>query len=184
MTSTALSDWRRPLWLVLLIASSVAFTLGFACAVPFAAFAAIAATTLSRRDGLWLAFGLWLANQAIGFGFMNYPTDPITIAWGLALGIIAIVTTAAAYWIHDRMQHAEKSTRAIAAFAVAFVVYEGTLALLSLTPLGGKEDFVIGIVAYILALNVVAAVGLYAMHRIATAVGFVSATRGEAANAR
>lgn len=183
MTSTALSDWRRPFWLVLLIAASVAFTLGFACAVPFAAFAAIAATTLDRRDGLWLAVGLWLANQIVGFGFMGYPTDPMTIAWGLALGAVAVLTTFAAYWVCGKLPYAEAGTRGIVAFAAAFVVYEGTLALLSLTPLGGIENYTFGIVGYILVLNAVAAAGLYVLHRVATKVGFV-ADRAQVAAAR
>ena len=33
-------DWRHPLWLAFLVAASVAFSFGFACAVPFAAFGA------------------------------------------------------------------------------------------------------------------------------------------------
>jgi hypothetical protein len=32
--------WRRPIWIALLVAASIAFSLGFACATPFAAFAA------------------------------------------------------------------------------------------------------------------------------------------------
>jgi hypothetical protein len=173
MTSTALSDWRRPLWFVLLIAASVAFTLGFACAVPFAAFAAVAATTLNRRDGLWLAVGLWLTNQIVGFGLMGYPTDTMTLAWGAALGIVAVLTTTAAYMVNGRLVSASPMARIVAGFAAAFVVYEGALFLLSLSPLGGIEDFTLSIVAYILALNAVALVGLYALHRVAAAVGFV-----------
>lgn len=183
MTSTAPSDWRRPLWFVLLIAASVAFTLGFACAVPFAAFAAVSATTLSRRDGLWLAVGLWLANQAVGFGFMGYPTDLTTVTWGLALGAVAVVTTAAAYVVNDRLRTSGLAARIVAGFAVAFAVYEGALFLISLSPLGGVENYAPGIVAYILTLNAVALVGLYALHRVAAAIGVVQ-PMGSLATAR
>jgi hypothetical protein len=66
--SLALSTgWRRPLWIALLVAASVAFTLGFACATPLAAFAAIAALSMPRKDALLLIGLVWLANQAIGF---------------------------------------------------------------------------------------------------------------------
>ncbi len=41
------SAWRRPLWIAVLVVASAVFSLGFACAVPLAAFAAIAALTLS-----------------------------------------------------------------------------------------------------------------------------------------
>ena len=37
------ATWRHLLWLVVLVGASVAFSLGFACAVPLAAFAAAAA---------------------------------------------------------------------------------------------------------------------------------------------
>ena len=40
-----LSGWHRALWLALLVAASVAFTLGLACAVPFAGLGAAAAMT-------------------------------------------------------------------------------------------------------------------------------------------
>jgi hypothetical protein len=46
--------WRHLFWLTLLVGASVAFSLGLACAIPFAAFAAAAALTLSRRDALIL----------------------------------------------------------------------------------------------------------------------------------
>ena len=42
--------WRRPIWIALLVAASIAFTLGFACATPFAAFAAAASLTMNCRN--------------------------------------------------------------------------------------------------------------------------------------
>jgi hypothetical protein len=52
--SSASANWRRLVWLGLLISASVAFSLGLTCAAPFAAFAAAAALTLSRCDSLVL----------------------------------------------------------------------------------------------------------------------------------
>ena len=46
----------------MLVGASVAFTLGLACAVPLAAFAAAAALTLSRWDALVLVVAVWLAS--------------------------------------------------------------------------------------------------------------------------
>ena len=53
--------WRRAFWLGFLVAASVAFSFAFACATPFAAFAAAAAFTLPRRDAITLSMGVWLA---------------------------------------------------------------------------------------------------------------------------
>jgi hypothetical protein len=44
--SPASANWHRLLWLSLLISASAAFSLGLACATPFAAFAAAAAALL------------------------------------------------------------------------------------------------------------------------------------------
>ena len=51
---SAPAGWRHLFWLALLVGASIAFSLGLACAIPFAAFAAAAALTLSRRDALVL----------------------------------------------------------------------------------------------------------------------------------
>ena len=58
-------DWRRPIWIALLVIASIAFSLGFACATPFAAFAAAAALTMNRRDAMLLVGLVWLANQGV-----------------------------------------------------------------------------------------------------------------------
>ncbi|HEY1505455.1 MAG TPA: hypothetical protein VGF92_14200 [Stellaceae bacterium] len=64
---------RHVAWLAVLVAASVAFTFGFACAVPFAAFGAATALTLNTRDALLLTVALWLVNQIVGFGLIGYP---------------------------------------------------------------------------------------------------------------
>ena len=52
--SWASANWRRLVGCGLLMSAGVAFSLGLACATPFAAFAAAAALTLSRREALVL----------------------------------------------------------------------------------------------------------------------------------
>jgi hypothetical protein len=81
-----LTAGRRPLWIAVLVVASVVFSLGFACAVPIAAFAAIAALTLSRRDAFSLVGAVWLANQIAGFAVHHYPVTASTLAWGAGLG--------------------------------------------------------------------------------------------------
>lgn len=89
-------DWRRPLWLSLLVAASVAFSLGFTCATPFVAFCAAAACTLSRRDAYYLTGAVWLVNQGVGFAFLNYPLTANCLAWGVGIGLSALLSTWAA----------------------------------------------------------------------------------------
>ena len=69
--SSASGNWRRLVWFGLLISASVAFSLGLACATPFAAFGAAAALTLLRRDALVLVTSVWFANQLVGFTMLE-----------------------------------------------------------------------------------------------------------------
>jgi hypothetical protein len=163
------SGWRHWLWLALLLTASVGFTLGFACAVPFAAFGAIAALTLPRRDALLLTVTLWLVNQIIGFTILQYPWDGMTLTWGVVLGVVAVLSTAAA----QAVIRGRRGVPAwIASFAAAFIVYEGSLYLVSAGVLGGTEDFTAEIVDRILAINAVTFAGLLAASLlIAAAIG-------------
>jgi hypothetical protein len=158
-----------------LVAASVAFTFGFACAVPFAAFAAATALTLNTRDALLLTIALWLANQIVGFGFLHYPWDGSTLLWGAVLGVVALLSTAAARIASTRLASASYSMILIGSFAAAFVVYEGSLYIVSAAWLGGTEDFAGSIVAYIAGLNAAAFVGLLILERLGRMLGLAAA---------
>src|SRR5215467_3534558 len=95
--------WFRPVWLGLLVTISAAITTVFTCVTPFAAFAVVAAATVSRRDAVMLAVALWLTNQAVGFGLLYYPWTASTFAWGAALGVAAVIGALAALWTFARL---------------------------------------------------------------------------------
>jgi len=171
--------WRHRLWLALLVAASLGCTLGFACALPFAAFGAIAALTLPRRDALLLTVALWLVNQVIGFAILHYPGDGLTLVWGAVLGLVAMLSTVAAQGVTPGRGIV---AAALAGFAASFVVYEGSLYLVSALALGGTEDFTVAIVARILAINAAAFAGLLAAALlIAAATGSRSGALGRVA---
>ena len=163
------SVWRRkPLWVVLLILASIVFSLGFACAVPLAAFAAIAALTLGRRDALLLVGTVWLANQIAGFAILHYPIEPSTFAWGAALGAVALASTLAAQWAKDRLPNSG-AIAAAAAFLASFAIYEGSLFAIALAFGSGLSSFAPSIVRRILAINFAAFAALYLIHRLGAA---------------
>jgi hypothetical protein len=170
----AAMGWRQALWLALLVAGSVAFSLGFACAVPFAAFGAIAALTLNQRDALLLTGGVWLANQIVGFVLLDYPWTASTFAWGVALGAVAVLGTLTARSVARRLDGRGAAVVSLAAFAGAFVAYEGGLFVVAATLLGGTEDFAPAIVTRILAINAAAFAGLFVLHRLAMAGGLAA----------
>jgi hypothetical protein len=161
------------LWLALLVAASVAFSLGFACAVPFAAFGALAALTLARRDALLLVGAVWLANQLVGFAVLGYPWTISTVAWGVVFGVVAVLATVAAQSIAGRAGGRGAVVVALAAFVGAFIVYEGGL-FAAAGLLGGTDAFMPAIVTRILEINAAAFVGLLVLNRLASVAGLAA----------
>jgi hypothetical protein len=170
----ASAGWRHLVWLGLLISASVAFSLGLACATPFAAFAAAAALTLSRRDALVLVTSVWFANQLVGFTVLHYPWTANTFAWGVALGVVAVLSTLASQWAVKRSIDAPRAIGFAGTFLLAFVVYEAALFAISVALLGGTEVFTAAIQSRIFAINAAAFVGLLALNRLGASAGFVS----------
>jgi hypothetical protein len=166
------ATWRHLLWLAVLVGASVAVTLGLACAVPLAAFAAAAALTLSRHDALVLIVAVWLANQLVGFAVLGYPWTASTFAWGVVLGAVAILSTVAGRWAARHSTDAGRIISYTATFLVGFVVYEGALFAFSATLLGGTEIYTAAIQGRIFAVNAAAFAGLLVLHRLAVSVGF------------
>jgi hypothetical protein len=171
-------DWRRLVWFGLLISASVAFSLGLACATPFAAFAAAAALTLSRREALVLVTSVWFANQLVGFTVLDYPWTTNTFAWGVALGIVAVLATLVSQWAVKLSADAARVLRFAVTFLLAFVVHEAALFALSVGLLGGADVFTGAIQARIFVINAAAFVGLLALNRLAATVGLLANTGG------
>jgi hypothetical protein len=172
--SSAAFDWRHSLWLGLIVGASMIFSLGLACAVPLAAFAAAAALSLSRRDALLLVILVWLANQLVGFVLLHYPWTASTLAWGAVLGIVAILATLAGQSTAKRFVHTARLPRFAATFLVAFLVYEAALFAISAALLGGTEIYTAAIQGRIFAINAAAFVGLLVLDHLAAAVGLAS----------
>jgi hypothetical protein len=167
-------EWRQPLWLATLVAASVAFSLGFACAVPLAAFAALGALTLDRRTALLLIIGIVVANQIVGFTVLHYPRDAVTIAWGAAFLFVGVAATLAAFWTKRGLAGLNPAALFLATFIAAFVFYEGGFFLVSLLVGSGLDAYALSIVLRIFELNAFAFAGLLVIRRIAIAIGLAA----------
>jgi hypothetical protein len=103
----------------------------FSCAMPLASFAAVGALTLRRHDALVLIGAVWLANQTTGFTLLHYPLERTALAWGGALGAVALLATFAAHWVEGRLLQKNRLISSSAAFLAAFAAYEGALFAIS-----------------------------------------------------
>jgi len=155
-----------------LVAASISFSLVFACATPLAAFGALAALTLDRRDAVLFTGAVWLANQAVGYSVLCYPVTDNSLAWGAILGLAAIFAALAARWSALRFASILPLAMPAAAFVAAFAMYETTLFAAALL-LGGTEAFTVAIIARILETNAIAMVGLLLLNRIGALVNSV-----------
>lgn len=120
----ALSPWPRSLWISMLILAGVLLTPAFHCGFPLAAFAAIAALTLDRRDALLLSGGVWLANQTAVLVSLHHHVSVVTLAWGVVMGVATLLAFETAWVVARRMKGLAGVT---VAFAAAFVAYKGLI---------------------------------------------------------
>jgi hypothetical protein len=129
----------------------------------FAALTLVAARTLGLRSAFLTVTAVWLANQAVGFGMLGYPHDVETLAWGIAIGLAALASLAAAAALMRRLDAAASALSVLAGFATSFAVFEAVLLAAALV-LGGTENFAPAIVGQVLLLNGAWAVALIAVH--------------------
>lgn len=167
---------QLPVWLATLTAASVAFSLGFACAVPLAAFAALGALTLNRRAAFFLTATVVLANQVVGFAVLHYPRDIETFAWGGIFLFVGLASTAAAFWIKERLSAVKPAVAAVAIFLIAFATYEGGFFLASLLSGSGLYAYAPSIVLRIFEVNAAAFAGLLLLDRLAS---FIAPSRAK-----
>ena len=158
------AGWQAPLWLTFMIAVSLAFSVGFACAAPLAALGAIAALTLDRKNGILFTGVVWLANQSCGYSLLHYPVTANSLAWGAALGVAAIAATLVARLVAGRLAGHSRVLAIGGAFLAAFVTYDVLQYIAAVTALGGAEDYTLPIVAREIELNAIAMAGLLALN--------------------
>ena len=172
--STLPTTNRRALWAATFIVASIVFSFGWACAVPLAGFAAVAALTSARREALLLTGAVWFANQAVGFLFLHYPTDAMTLFWGGALGVIALLSCESAGLLARRFPGV---AGALAAFLAAFVVYESLIMAITAATGPGVDHFTAPVVSRIFFINLGAFAALLMLKVAGAAVANRDATK-------
>ena len=175
---------RRWAWIGLLGSASVGFSLVFACATPFVALVTLAALTMTRRDALIVAGAVWLANQAVGYGILDYPRTFDSYAWGVAIGLAALLALLAARTIGEQFERRGPIVTTGICFLSAFAVYELALYAASFWLSSSDTAFSGPIVGYILQVNALGLVGLVIVRLGASAVGLETRPSAHAASTR
>lgn len=166
------------IWIALVSGSIVLFSLALACATPFAALATVGGLALRRGQALALVGTAWFANQAVGYGLLNYPRTPDSFAWGAAMGIAALGATLAVPALRRLGQSPLVGWSA--GFALAFAVYEGVLFAATAILPSGEGAFSPAVMGRILLINLLALLGLSLLHRAALAIRLLPELRPRA----
>ena len=172
---------KPPVWGAGLIAAAILFSFALACGMPFAALGAVAALTLPPRDAMLLAGAGWLANQAIGFGYLGYPLDAMTMAWGVALGASALAAVCGAVLAMRHAVGAHAMIGPAVAFLAAWGAQQGVVFLASLILGGMASALAPSVVWFILWTNALAFVSLIALQIVGARVGLATPLSGQAA---
>ena len=135
-TSISSKSGASALRIFLLTAGSVATTFALACATPFAALAALAAVHMRKSDAVKLMVLVWAASQMVGFGFLGYPHQLDTYAWGIALGMGAVAALLGADAALTRRPLKAEPAQLVMAYVAAFLSFKAVIALWALG-LGG-----------------------------------------------
>lgn len=173
-----LRDWKSVLWIAIVAVASILFSLALACAMPFAAIAAVAGSFLTRRMAVALTAFAWVANQAVGYLVLDYPRTWDSYAWGAAIGLAAVASVAVVLFLRTMLR--APLVTVLAGFLAAFAIYEIVLfAATSVLP-SGDGAFSLQVVLQIFWTNALALAGLLALHWCAVSVGLLASPRQSA----
>jgi hypothetical protein len=165
------------LWIVLIVTSGICLSTFFACVTPFAALATLAALKLGRREAVAVVGLVWLANQAIGYGFLGYPWTWGSGAWGLAIG----VSTGFAILAAKGLSTMRPAPLAVSLpFVAAFAVFEFGLFLAGFVLPGSEGAFTASVVGHVFLINAVAICGLMAVNQLVVVSGLLTRPGGPA----
>jgi hypothetical protein len=149
-------------WPATLAGASVMGSYALACVFPFAAFAALAATTMRFRTGLALVASAWAANQAIGFFVLSFPWDTQAVGHGLAILAASLIAFGAARMTGGKIV-GNRVLRGSVALVSAFIVFQILLRTYAQFG-GGAENFSFEIIRDVAINDVLWFAGLMAAH--------------------
>lgn len=129
----------------------------------------------SACDALLLSGGVWLASQTIAFASLHHHMTDVALTWGVAMGVITLLSCEAAGLATRRMKGL---VGAGAAFVAAFVVYKGLIFGFGVAMVSsvGHFDSLLATLPRIFLINACVFAGLGALY----ALGSAARRNGEA----
>ena len=156
----------RLAWIAILVSASLTLSSILACAMPFAAVAAVAAISLKRVDAFAVVIAAWFVNQSVGFALLGYPADATTLAWGVALGLSAVVAVIAAIEAVRLVWNWPTPLAATVVFATALVAQQLTTFSASMVLESHPSAFAPDVLGWIAATNIICFLALLAIHEL------------------
>lgn len=171
MTSTPSDRTARAGMIMLLAGATTVAAAVLGCATPFPAIAAIAALSMSTRDGVALVVLSWAVSQMIGFGLRGYPLGADTLCLAASIGGSAVVGLFAATMLLRHTPVTGGLLRAGVALIAAFAAFKGAVLAPSLLLADGMHGFTSDVLARQAVRNLLFLAGLLALHRLALSAG-------------
>ena len=153
---------KTAVWPATLAGTSVLGSFALACVFPFAAFAALAATTMRLRTGLALVTSVWAANQAVGFFVLSFPWDAQAVGHGISILAASLIAFGAARLTGGKIA-GNTALRGCVALVSAFIVFQILLRAYAQFG-GGAENFSFEIIRDVAINDVLWSAGLMAAH--------------------
>ncbi len=175
------STWSAPIWSLVLVVAAIVYSFALACGMPFAALGALVAIALPRREAFATVILGWFANQVVGFGFLGYPTDASTLAWGLALGISALAAVAAARVTYNVAARWPMMVRAALVFVVALLAQQAVVYAASWPLPSHPSAFSLPVLWQIGWTNALAFIALGLIYRLGAVIGLAPSPSRQAA---
>ena len=169
-------------WLLILIFLGAFSCTMNLCTVPLVGFAAIAVSTLSRRQGVICLSVIWAVNQGLGFGLRGYPLDMSTVAWGVVMLGGALFALVLGHAIQrggstrPLTRPANFATRVASPLLTGFLAYELILWLANFQ-LGTVGGFAPAVLGSVLLTNGLWALGLSLVFGVGDKSGWLLQSR-------
>lgn len=119
----------------------------------------------------------WVANQAIGYGILNYPQTDESFGWGFVMGVAALLATYLSSSVSERFAHLKPFVRTLLVFLVAAGSYQTMMFFATYREVGHVDSAHFAIAWHVILIDIAAFAGLLAVNALGRNAGFLPETK-------